>query len=364
MRDGIKCVVSTGVCDEAIWPYNELAYAQQPPDSCYAAAQSFKALSYFALDNSNIVELKTCLAAGFPFVFGFSIYPSFDSSNDGIVPMPGQDEPLEGGHAVMAVGYDDPTKRFIVQNSWGPDKGDHGYYHMPYDYLNSKLSDSFWTVRNVTEPAAASVTARSQPVGAPAATAAVAGLANQLVTELTRDMAEAKKYLGFIKEAVTKYGNLTPSLVCALGSRESNWGLSPEMRPNGPTGTGDWAPRDPKRFGYAMPPDGLGWGRGLLQIDYQQTFAQTGKWNDPEANILYGATELSGNIAYFSKSAAAKGVDLVRAGVAAYNCGRGGVTNALKQNKDVDFYTAGKNYSQDVLNRKAWFQQQGFDQLV
>jgi C1A family cysteine protease len=62
--------------------------------------------------------------------------------------MPGKGEQLLGGHAVLAVGYDDTTQHFIVRNSWGADWGDQGYFTIPYAYLADRnLSDDFWTVR-------------------------------------------------------------------------------------------------------------------------------------------------------------------------------------------------------------------------
>jgi len=52
-----------------------------------------------------------------------------------------------GGHAVMGVGYEDASKRFIVRNSWGDTWGIHGYFTMPYEYLTDrKLSSDFWTI--------------------------------------------------------------------------------------------------------------------------------------------------------------------------------------------------------------------------
>ena len=90
-------------------------------------------------------------------IFGFTIYASFFNAdtNGGIVPMPGQ-ERIEGGHAVLAVGYDDGKGRFMIQNSWGASKGDKGYYYMPYQYLtNTILADDFWTIRSVTKVALA-----------------------------------------------------------------------------------------------------------------------------------------------------------------------------------------------------------------
>jgi C1A family cysteine protease len=360
LRDGIKTLVDSGVCPESSWPYDATEFAAEPLSRCYQLAQDYKALSYYSLDNAKLDELRTCLAAGFPFVFGFSIYNSFFQAdqNAGIVPMPGDEQPI-GGHAVLAVGYNDATRMFTIQNSWGTqNRGDHGFYYMPYDYVTSDSCDDFWTIRLVTAAAAQAGNAGELPTAeitplAPAATPLVG---------FARDMQEAKKYLSAIIEAAHQY-NLAPSLICALGSRESDWGLSPDMRPKGPAGTGDWAPRNPARYGYGVPPDGLGWGRGLLQIDYQQEFAKSGNWRDPHDNIMYGCQELSANIQYFRQEAQ-PGIDPIRAGVAAYNCGRGNVVKAIAQGYDIDHYTANNDYSHDVLNRTEWFRQRGFDQLI
>jgi C1A family cysteine protease len=68
-------------------------------------------------------------------------------ANSGILNLPAKKEKVVGGHAVMAVGYDDAAKRFIVRNSWGTRWGQNGYFTMPYGYLlNEGLSDDFWTI--------------------------------------------------------------------------------------------------------------------------------------------------------------------------------------------------------------------------
>ena len=181
-----------------------------------------------------------------------------------------------------------------------------------------------------------------------------AGLADHLLVAPLRDreLEEAAKYKPFVMGAATSFG-VDPLLLYAVGSRESDWGLT--LRPPGPAGTGDWAPRNPARFGYSMPPDGLGWGRGLLQADYGQAFGQTGDWRDPKANIEHGAQELAAGITYFKKLGYPN-VDPVRAGVAADSCGRGGGTRSLEAGFDVDYKAAGRNYSADVLHRRARFQ--------
>ena len=97
--------------------------------------------------------MKGCLASGYPFVFGFTVYESFESqpvAQTGVVPMPAPKEQVLGGHAVLAVGYDDSRQCFIVRNSWGPGWGMQGYCYMPYLYLTDhNLASDFWTVRLV-----------------------------------------------------------------------------------------------------------------------------------------------------------------------------------------------------------------------
>jgi C1A family cysteine protease len=99
------------------------------------------------------VPLLTCLASGFPFVFGFSVYESFESSavaQSGIANLPRPSERLVGGHAVCAVGYDQSEGRFLVRNSWGAQWGMGGYFTMPYQYLTDPmLAADFWTIRKV-----------------------------------------------------------------------------------------------------------------------------------------------------------------------------------------------------------------------
>ncbi|MGH3415288.1 MAG: C1 family peptidase [Actinocrinis sp.] len=166
IRDGIKSVAALGVCPETEWPYDDTPpltdggpwpaqarAGQRPPESCYTDALRTRALAYRRLVHQ-LDQLKGCLADGFPFVFGFTVYSSFESqqvAQSGEAQLPTRGEQAIGGHAVVAVGYDDTTGRFLVRNSWGPAWGKGGYFTLPYAYLTERgLASDFWTVRLVS----------------------------------------------------------------------------------------------------------------------------------------------------------------------------------------------------------------------
>jgi C1A family cysteine protease len=155
IRDGIKSVAKLGAPREVpTWPYKISTFTKRPTKKAYVEGMKHQALTYSRiLGRSSLNTFKNVLASGFPFVFGFTVYQSFEDpevAKTGIVPMPKQDEQELGGHAVLCVGYSDKDNRFIVRNSWGADWGDKGYFYMPYDYLtNENLSDDFWTIRLV-----------------------------------------------------------------------------------------------------------------------------------------------------------------------------------------------------------------------
>ncbi|HEX8075939.1 MAG TPA: C1 family peptidase [Thermoleophilaceae bacterium] len=150
IRDGVKSVAKQGVCPERDWKYDISKFKNKPPKKCYDVARKHQLLTYQRVTQT-LGQLKGCLAAGFPFVFGFAVYESFESpevKKTGTVPMPGAKEEFLGGHAVMAVGYIERRQRFIVRNSWGPRWGNGGYFSMPYPYLlQDSLSADFWTLR-------------------------------------------------------------------------------------------------------------------------------------------------------------------------------------------------------------------------
>ncbi len=170
---------------------------------------------------------------------------------------------------------------------------------------------------------------------------------------------KASEHQTVVEEAAEKFA-LQPSVIGGIGSRESHWGLI--LRPAGPAGTGDFTERRfPSRFRQGpLPPDG-GFGRGLMQIDFDaHEFARTGNWKDPRENILFGCQVLAESRDFIQRKTNLKDRDLLQAALAAYNAGPGNALAAIRDHRDIDFFTAGRDYSKDVLNRAGFFQLQGW----
>ena len=159
IRDGIKSINTLGVCPESEWPYDDShwAYSIKPTDGCYTDASKELLLTYQSIDNTVLDDLRAALVQG-PVVGGFSVYESFESdavAASGIVPMPGPDEQMVGGHAVLCVGYDMARRVFIFRNSWNVTWGINGYFTLPFDYLtNGGLASDFWFCQRISAPAA------------------------------------------------------------------------------------------------------------------------------------------------------------------------------------------------------------------
>lgn len=146
IRDGIKTANKTGVCRESLWPFLSAQVLTKPSAAAYAEASQYKISQYLRITTLN--DMLACLSAGFPFVFGFSVYSSFyNIGKDGLLPMPKAGETLYGGHAVTACGYDSIKKIFKIRNSWGATWAAKGNFYMPFDFI-TKYGSDFWTIRS------------------------------------------------------------------------------------------------------------------------------------------------------------------------------------------------------------------------
>lgn len=151
IRDVIKGISTYGVCRESYYPYNIARFTRKPSQRAYTDGKKLlpKIKAYQRL--STLADVKAALAAGLPVVFGFSVPEFFESqqvADNGIVRVPTRSDKIIGGHAVVAVGYDDrDPKPFVwVRNSWGTNWGIDGYFKMDQGWWNTRLVDDMWVI--------------------------------------------------------------------------------------------------------------------------------------------------------------------------------------------------------------------------
>jgi len=165
LRTAMEALVLFGAPPERFWPYDGRTAASnprldlEPTAFCYAFGAHYSAIKYFRLDPAGATptqvldSIKQYAAAGFPSMFGFPVYEEFmHIAKNGIAPLPAKGSKLYGGHAILAVGYDDnlqvgPDKgALLIRNSWGTSWGLVGYGWLPYDYVLKGLATDWWVM--------------------------------------------------------------------------------------------------------------------------------------------------------------------------------------------------------------------------
>ncbi len=165
LRTTMAALALFGAPPEKYWPYQIAEFEAEPTPFVFGLADNFEALEYYRLDpatstqTDTLARIRSHLASGLPAMFGFPVYASIaQAATSGEIPFPGDDDSMQGGHAVVAVGYDDSrpiggsagttatTGALLIRNSWGTDWGDHGYGWLPYDYVLQGGATDWWTM--------------------------------------------------------------------------------------------------------------------------------------------------------------------------------------------------------------------------
>jgi hypothetical protein len=146
VKYGVHVLEQDGAVKENVWPYRAGEFAEMPPPDL-KNAERFRISD--AKQLNSLPEVKEALIHNGPVVAGISVFSGMmspETAKTGIVPVPAKNERLEGGHAIVVVGYDDTKKLVKFANSWGKTWGDNGFGYLPYEYLAKYMSDT-WTFK-------------------------------------------------------------------------------------------------------------------------------------------------------------------------------------------------------------------------
>ncbi len=123
--------------DVGALPIEEFAFdggwcGRQPTAAELERAKQFRIKSWAAFDSTSLDKVKEQLARGVAVIFGMSLTRKMDAlRGDAIL----EEDDIPGeGHAMVAVGYDDAKRAFLVRNSFGQSWGNKGYGWFGYDF--------------------------------------------------------------------------------------------------------------------------------------------------------------------------------------------------------------------------------------
>lgn len=154
IRDVLQALRQYGACAESMWRYSDddVQFTKEPTPDCFSAAAAHKALFFYHCPDLNTI--KASIARGWPVIMGFDVPDNFMSdacAATGQVKMPTPGEGFQGGHCMVFSAFDDNTKDASGPNSWGKGWGDDGWFHMPYDFVESGFVSDCWSLRSVQE---------------------------------------------------------------------------------------------------------------------------------------------------------------------------------------------------------------------
>jgi hypothetical protein len=164
-RGAMKGLHKHGVCSEERWPY--LEKDGSPGLSCEGWAEDAALCplgAYYRIDARALVDMQAAINEVHAIYVSSDVHNGWNldtckSLEDARIRPKRANEKL-GGHAFAIVGYNEDG--FIVQNSWGPDWGFHGFGLLPYTEWTKYGQDAWVLALGAPMRAAASPDARTQ----------------------------------------------------------------------------------------------------------------------------------------------------------------------------------------------------------
>lgn len=132
-----------------LWPYDgnrdSRASVYAPPEAALDTSVLRRAtLSEITASAENI---RSQLQGGRPVLLAIRLWHQFFGDHRGVLNAPSPQQLIPGGHAVVAVGFDEDAGWFLIRNSWGNSWGLVGHAQLPEAALKTIILGG-WTIED------------------------------------------------------------------------------------------------------------------------------------------------------------------------------------------------------------------------
>ena len=140
--DGLRVLSEKGACSWSDMPYNPSDHAAKPSGTAHKNAVRYRIDHWRQVNIRDVKEVRAHLNAGYPVVIGAKVDKGFLDAGPGFV-WRGRSGAEAGGHAMLAIGYNNSKAAFKILNSWGSRWGDRGFGWIDYDYFVKVVNEGY-----------------------------------------------------------------------------------------------------------------------------------------------------------------------------------------------------------------------------
>ncbi len=151
--DALNLLRRDGVAPLSDFPYSESTCNAFPDAAIKQRARGFAIAEWRRVNTQDEVEVKTNIASGFPVLIAMHVDLPFMQLRPGAIYS--QYSGLSvGGHAMVAVGYDDERRAFKLINSWGQSWADGGFGWVSYNAFRQAVREGYVAQDIILQPPA------------------------------------------------------------------------------------------------------------------------------------------------------------------------------------------------------------------
>jgi hypothetical protein len=140
--DAFNVLTEQGALPLSEFGYNQWDCSTMPTHNERSRANPYRIATWRRVNVMDTVEMKAQISSGFPVMLGIMVDNGLEYLGPGEV-YSSYSGYSTGGHAVVAIGYDDARGAFKIFNSWGTGWGDNGCGWISYEAMKQIVVEGY-----------------------------------------------------------------------------------------------------------------------------------------------------------------------------------------------------------------------------